>query len=94
MKEIWHTEAIENGLNIVSYSNPKVDVLIDKAREVENYQDAKKYMDEMQVLVQEDQPFTFLYENDRLNGLNRRIQNAKMNVLSSFFNLEEWKVGE
>ncbi len=88
--EIWSTRAVTEGLNIVSYSNPKVDALIERARSVEDYRDAKAALDEAQALIVEDQPYTFLYENDKLNGLNRRLRHTRMNVLSSFYNLEEW----
>ena len=94
LKDTWHTTAIENGLNVISYSNPKVDALIDRARAVEDYHEAKAFLEEAQALIVDDQPFTFLYENQRLNGLNRRIRNAKMNVLSTFFNLEDWTAAE
>ena len=94
LKDTWHTTAIENGLNVISYSNPKVDALIDRARAVEDYHEAKAFLEEAQALIVDDQPFTFLYENQRLNGLNRRVRNAKMNVLSTFFNLEDWTATE
>jgi peptide/nickel transport system substrate-binding protein len=90
LKEIWSTAAIEDGLNIVSYSNPKVDELIERIRGVEDHRQAKALLDEAQALIVEDQPYTFLYENDKLNGLNRRIRNVRMNVLSGYYNLEEW----
>ena len=92
LKEIWSTDAIEQGYNIISYSNRRVDELIEKSRQVENYLEAKVYLDEAQALIVEDQPYTFLYENQKLNGMNRRIRNARMNVLSGFYNLEEWAI--
>jgi ABC-type transport system substrate-binding protein len=69
-----------------------VDGLIDKARLVEDYREAKAYLDEAQALIVEDQPYTFLYENQKLNGINRRVRQARMNVLSAFGNLEEWTI--
>ncbi|MEJ5166771.1 MAG: ABC transporter substrate-binding protein, partial [Thermoanaerobaculia bacterium] len=88
-KEIWHTEG---GYNIIGYSNPEVDKLIEELENISDIGEQKKYIDKIQELIYEDQPYTFIYENMKINGINRRVQNYKMNVLSSFYNLFEWKV--
>lgn len=88
-REIWHTEG---GYNIIGYSNPEVDKLIEELDKISDISEQKKYIDKIQEIIYEDQPYTFIYENMKINGINRRVQNYKMNVLSSFYNLFEWKV--
>lgn len=88
-REIWHTNG---GYNFVSYSNKEVDKLIEEMENLSEVEDVKKYSDEIQMLIYEDQPYTFIYENMKINGINKRVQNYNMNVLSAFYNLFEWKV--
>ncbi len=91
-KEIWHTSSIEGGYNIVSYSNKEVDKLIEEMEKVEDIKDAKVYIDKIQELIYEDQPYTFIYENMKINGINKKVKGYSMNILSAFYNLEEWKI--
>jgi len=90
-RDLWHTDAIdpEQGINVVSYSNPEADRLL--AEVVELPLDRQKPLwDQIQAIIAEDLPFTFLYENDRLNGVSTRVTHFEMNALSSYYRLEEW----
>lgn len=91
-RDIWHSSSIENGYNIISYSNEEVDKLIEELENVEDIEKAKPLIDKIQEIIYDDQPYTFIYENMKINGINKRIKNVKMNILSSFYNLFEWKI--
>ena len=44
----------------------------------------------IQEIIHRDQPYTFLWEPQRLAGLARTIRGARPNSLSSYFMLREW----
>lgn len=88
-KEIWHTEG---GYNITYYSNKEVDKLIEEMEKSSEIEEAKKYIDKIQEIIYDEQPYTFIYENMKINGINKRIKNYNMNVLSAYYNLFEWKI--
>ena len=61
-KQIWHSESIANaGSNFVSYSNPKVDKLIDESRVLMDKAERIKKLREVYKTIAEDVPYIFLF---------------------------------
>ncbi len=61
-KQIWHSEsARKGGSNFISYSNPKVDALINKGRQTLNRQKRIKIFQKVYRLIAEDYPYLFLF---------------------------------
>ena len=62
-KQIWHSASIANqGSNFVSYKNPEVDKLIDQHRQALDRAKRIELARQIQRLIYEDQPYTFLTE--------------------------------
>jgi peptide/nickel transport system substrate-binding protein len=87
-----HSRAIVEGTNAIRYRNPEVDRLIETAALQREIRDEKPYLDRIQQIVHREQPLTFLWESQRLSGVNRRVRNVKPTMVFSFFNLKEWWV--
>ncbi len=95
LEGIWTTAPPgESTFNYVGYSNAEVDRLIKKARGAADVAERKRLYDRVQELIVRDQPYTFLYEGERLDGLNRRVQGAVINDATPYFNIDEWYVSE
>lgn len=61
-KQIWHSESIANaGSNFISYSNPKVDKLIDEARVAMEKKDRVVKLREVYRTIAADVPYIFLF---------------------------------
>lgn len=88
--DLWHSKAIEQGYNFVSYRNPKVDLLLEKGRYATDRDTARRYWSEFQRIILNDCPYTFLFIPDRLAAINRRIHGVKMDVRGFLANIEEW----
>jgi len=88
---LWHSEAIANGYNIVSYRKARVDSLLDKARALVDRRAAEPLWHEFQKIIVEDSPYTFLFAQERLAAVNRRVQNVKMDVRSWLVNIHAWE---
>ena len=56
---VWHSDAIKNGYNLGSYSNPRVDSLLVAARQERDRAKAKPLWCAFQRLVAEDCPYVF-----------------------------------
>jgi peptide/nickel transport system substrate-binding protein len=94
LTEVWSTRTDDRGSsNFIGYSNPEVDRLIAAARAVSDYTKAKSILDRIQELIVADQPVTFLYEANRLVGVNRELEGAEINSAGVFFNVEDWRWG-
>jgi len=90
LKYAFHSDSIAEGYNFGSYSNKTLDELIDRARREVDPIRARDDLYEIQRILHQDQPYTFLWEPQRLSGGSIRIQDARPNALSDFYNLREW----
>ncbi len=90
LKYAFHTDAAGGGLNLGGYSNPEVDDLIERARSSLDPAAQRRHLLRVQELLHREQPLTFLWEPQQLDGHRRRLRDVRSNPLSSFFRLEEW----
>jgi peptide/nickel transport system substrate-binding protein len=88
---LWHSEAIANGYNIVSYRSARVDSLLEQARTLVDRRVAEPLWREFQKIIVEDCPYSFLFTQERLAAVNRRVRNVKMDVRSWLVNIHEWE---
>ena len=90
---VWHSAAPgEPTYNWIGYANPEVDALIERVETLTEFDRQKPLLDRIQRLIVEDQPYTFLYESDRVAALSTRIRNAEINAASPYFNLDRWTI--
>jgi peptide/nickel transport system substrate-binding protein len=91
--DIWNSEKLgESQLNFVSYKNPEVDRLLELGVSTYDRAERKKYYDEFQDLIAEDQPYTFLYVQDSLPIISSRFRGVKPAPLGIGYNFNEWYV--
>lgn len=88
----FHSDEIATGSNVTGYSNPEVDDLLDRIRAAATLEEAKPMLDRLQVLLQAEQPYTFLWNSQRLVGLRERVHGADPNHLQTLNDLREWWV--
>lgn len=74
-KQTWHSASIANeGSNFVGYSNPQVDKLIDQSNSEMNPEKRAEIMKEINRLIYNDQPYTFLTESKAmLAGFSKKV---------------------
>jgi peptide/nickel transport system substrate-binding protein len=87
---LWHSGAIANGYNFVSYRNARVDELMEKGRTIVDRRNAKSLWHEFQKIIVDDCPYTFLFVPERLAAVNQRVQGVKMDVRSHLATIHEW----
>ena len=86
----FHSKSIADGYNFGGYANPEVDRLIDAARVEGDPAQREWLLREIQGILHDEQPLTFLWEPQQLNGVSLRLRGVQPNPLSPLFNLEEW----
>jgi len=65
--QIWHSSQAENrGSNYIGYKNLAVDELIEEARRTMDYDRRMEMWQEVHALINEDQPYTFLFNRPSL----------------------------
>jgi peptide/nickel transport system substrate-binding protein len=88
---MWHSGE-EFHFNYPSYSNPRVDELIDRGLATPDPAEAAPIWKEMQEIVYDDQPYMFLWWRDEIVAIDGRFENADVDILSLFHNLPQWEV--
>ena len=72
--QIWHSSQTNPGqLNFVGYKNPEADKLIIKIRQEYNHKKQVAYAHRLHKIINDDQPYTFLYVGKWTAMLDRKI---------------------
>lgn len=86
----FHSDSIEEGYNFGSFTNPEVDRLLERVRDQTDAAEKAQLLAEVQEILHQQQPYTLLWESQRLTGTSLRLREAQPNALDPFFNLENW----
>ncbi len=91
---MWHSSQWEgNGQNACGYSNPEVDDICVRARRELNFKKRQALFRKMHRILNEDQPFTFLFNLYELYFYNKKFRNVKFYVLGTTpRELDEWYI--
>ena len=91
LKSVLHSSAREGGYNFGLYASPQLDLLIERAREEPDVAVARDLWSRAQRIVAHDQPFTFLFEADRLHAVRTGLEGFHPTLRSALTGLEEWR---
>jgi peptide/nickel transport system substrate-binding protein len=91
-RQNWGTAGIGTGLNMLRYSNRKVDALIDSATATFDASEMRKYSSRALQLIADDAPAIFLYDVNAVFGGHRRIVFAPMRLDAWWANLADWSI--
>jgi len=86
----WGSDLEKSRFNFTGYRNPRIDELCNLAKAELNPLDARPYWIEYQEILHRDQPTTFLYWIRETQGFNNRIEGEEVNILSTFYNIDDW----
>ncbi len=81
-------------LNFTGYENSEVDGLLVKARHTLERSERKRYLDRLQELLSEDQPYTFLFVPYSTVAIHRRFKDIEPAPAGIMYNFIKWYVPE
>lgn len=91
--DIWHSSKTKfKEFNFVSYKNPEVDELLNKARHTFDPEERRKYYFRFQEILAEEQPYTFLYVAESLPVIHSRFKGIKPAPAGIGYNFIKWYV--
>jgi peptide/nickel transport system substrate-binding protein len=70
------------GYNVVRYSSREVDRLIDILGQATEWQEMKSALQQIQIIIHEDQPYSFLYETKRVAAYGPRLRGVTIDIPS------------
>jgi len=91
--DIWDSRKIgEKELNFINYQNPDVDRLLELGASTYDLKERKKYYDEFQEIIAEEQPYTFLFVQDSLPIINSRFHGVVPAPIGINYDFIKWYV--
>ncbi|MEO8274762.1 MAG: ABC transporter substrate-binding protein [Thermoanaerobaculia bacterium] len=91
LRPYFSSKEILDGYNFGSYSNPEVDRLLEASRQAPTPEEAKPDLLRLQQILRVEQPYTFLWEPQRLCAARVSLEDVHPNAISAYFNLPEWQ---
>ena len=90
LRDNFHSAVINGPYQMASYSNKRVDTLIDSVAKVTDREKAKPLYSEIQKIIREDQPWTFLYYYPDIYLMSPRVHGVEMDIRSAFMTIGKW----
>lgn len=91
---IWHSKEIAQGLNQISYNNPKVDALIDGNVSIIDPVERAERLAQVWAALAEDQPYTFLYYPQVFAALGSNVNGFTQHARNDVYKPYEWWLAE
>ncbi|MGB8247801.1 MAG: ABC transporter substrate-binding protein, partial [Chlorobium sp.] len=89
---IWGSDFVNRPFNSSAFRNPELDRVIGElSRPLESGRQAALWKNYQQIL-NDEQPRTFLYYYDELEGFGKRLDRVEVNLLSTLYNAYDWKL--
>lgn len=92
LRDTFHSGSIKGPFQLASYSNKRVDALIDSVSKMSDRNAARPLYVELQRIIREDQPWTFLYYFPDAYLFRQRVHGVDMDIRSAFLSVGKWWV--
>jgi len=89
---IWGSDFEKKPFNSSAFQNAELDRVVAKLTGPLPKAEQLKLWKEYQQILANEQPRTFLYYYDELEGFSPRVQNVKLSLLYTLGNMYDWKV--
>ncbi|MGM0608503.1 MAG: ABC transporter substrate-binding protein [Candidatus Muiribacteriota bacterium] len=94
----WHSNSIrwktDTGVNYIGYQNEEVDRLLEKIRYIPELEEAYEYTQKVHKLIAQDHPYTFLFSEDYIIVMDKRIHGVEVTENETLNSWLEWYVPE
>ncbi len=88
--DLFHSERIDQPYAWSGTRNPEIDRLLEELSRVVDRDEARALWNEYQRVIMEEQPYTFFYFPDRMDGVNRRVMGEVMDTRGDWLNIRQW----
>ncbi len=92
LDDMWGSDLQKNPFNVLSYRQPAVDRLLSHLHTLPTSLEGASTIREIQRLIADDQPCTFLFWERGMIGLNRRVRGVHSTVLAMTHDAWDWEV--
>jgi peptide/nickel transport system substrate-binding protein len=90
LDELWGSDLGKARFNLTGFQNKRIQEILTGAKRVQNEIDHGGAWKEFQVILQKEQPCTFLYWMNDLVAVNNRVKGTEMGVLGVSYHAGNW----
>ena len=90
--DLFHSRNFSGTFAFSGTLRPDIDSLLDQLPLVVDRTDAKPLWKQYQELLVDEQPYTFFYFPDRLDGVSKRLRGVEMDSRGEWLNIKDWWV--
>jgi peptide/nickel transport system substrate-binding protein len=90
LNDAFHSAALGGPYQSASYSNPQLDRLLERAAAARTTESARPIWSQVQRILRDDQPWTFLWYAPELFVLQERVRGVQMDIRGALVNLPRW----
>lgn len=87
---LFHSDKAGEPYAMTGTNDPRIDHLLDTLQLVIDREDAAPFWHEYQQVILEHQPYTYIYFDDRLDGVNKRLRGVQMDARGEWINIKDW----
>ena len=87
---LFHSDGIDGPFAASGTSRSDIDSYLDRLPLIFDREEALPLWREYQELIVDEQPFTFVYVSDRLDGVNKRLRGVIMDARGDWLNIKDW----
>jgi peptide/nickel transport system substrate-binding protein len=77
-----------------SWSDPEIDEMLAQIAQAVDFEERKKLYEDLQVYMQEDPPFIYLYQLMTFEAINTRVQNYTPRGAEDYYLMNTWVITE
>ena len=88
--DLFHSERIDQPYAWSGTENPAIDRLLEALSTTVDRHEARALWNEYQEVIMDEQPYTFFYFPDRLDGVNKRVKGVEMDTRGDWQNIRQW----
>jgi peptide/nickel transport system substrate-binding protein len=89
-RRLFACSELDGAFQWAGYCNPRVDEILEQVVVIEDRAAAIPLWREYQQIMQQDQPYTFLYYDVRANAVRESVRNVEMDIRGDFINAKDW----
>lgn len=89
-RSLWACDRKEQPFHLSGWCDPTLDVAMDSLVEARDRETRRRLLRRQSELVQAAQPFTFLYFEDRIDGLRDRLRGVEVDARGELISVGDW----
>lgn len=90
--DLFHSSKYEDAYAYSGTRRVEIDRLLENIPLAVDRADAIPMWNEYQRLILDEQPYTFVYFPERLDGVNKRLEDVVMDIRGEWINIKDWKI--